>query len=132
MSCEKSSFFNTTSSSICTTSSSILPQQEGEINEQCTDFDKNMSIKAHTGDNKPITSEDQGEICENNIQKEKKILQCQECCKIFKDNNFMFKCNGCEKDLCFNCHQTALKYGKEYRHKSNFSLCDDCCWWEIS
>ena len=60
MSCEKSLFFSATSSS-------ILPQQEGEVNESCAYFEKNMSIKAHTGANKPYGSEDRGEICENVI-----------------------------------------------------------------
>ena len=67
---------------------------------------------------------------ENIIQKEKKIFECKDCYKNF--NDFVFKCNSCKKDICENCYKTGLIYGQKYRSKSNFSMCDQCCWWEIS
>ena len=56
-----------------------------------------------------------------------------ERCKLY-DKSELKECSECEKLLCQQHYEKALKWGKEYRSwkKEPFAMCESCCWNEIS
>ena len=59
-------------------------------------------------------------------------------CSLHKNPNYAIKnknkCMVCSKELCQKHYETAIYWAKHYRpfEKEGFSMCDQCCWWEIS
>ena len=52
---------------------------------------------------------------------------CHQCHKKFSKGSI---CGSCKNPLCFSCLISAINYGKDYNKST--SMCDVCCWWEIS
>ncbi len=58
--------------------------------------------------------------------------KCFDCYQLFRPISCDDQCNSCQHWLCKEHSKRALMWGNYYRKQSNYRMCDQCCWWEIS
>ena len=56
-------------------------------------------------------------------------IKCYDCNKIIINSKGF--CNQCKSKLCYICTIRAEQWGI-YHRKKKCTMCNNCCWWEIT
>jgi hypothetical protein len=72
----------------------------------------------------------------NNINKVNALMDTglpkELCEKIVKMSNTLRPCNFCNTKLCDFHYDRGTYYLKYYKGVNGGSMCDQCCWWEVT
>ena len=75
------------------------------------------------------------EIVKKIKNKLEKFIKCDECLNSKKYSpNLLKKCSYCKRtNLCSEHYKIGQKWAKVYDNSfTQQSMCDMCCWWEVS